>query len=135
MPPDDGGAFETNSWPRKGARTGRRQTTRYEASSSSVIAPPPSRTVLTTAPATSPRHPTRRRAVPEHLRGLAVTSEADVDRVHLPAAGATEAEAGRRDEEVGEARRPVPRPVDEDEAAGSGPGQRALGHPAGERRG
>ena len=53
----------------------------------------------------------------------------------ISAGVAAAAEAGNRDEEVEQAVGAVACPVDEHEAACTGPGQRALGHPRRERRG
>ena len=77
------------------------------------------------------RHRAGRGADPEHLRRLAV--EVDVDRLHLGRAAALAPEARGRDEEVEQAVAAVAGAVDEHEPAGPRPGQRALGHPRGER--
>ena len=73
-----------------------------------------------------PRDGDRRRADQKRLRGAGAGAEVDLDRVHLSPARPPQAEAGRRDEEVGDPRRP-PAGVDEHEAARSRARQVALG--------
>ncbi len=66
--------------------------------------------------------------------GRRALAEPDVDRLHLPRSRAFEPEPGRGDEEVGETRRAVTRPMDEHEPAGGRARQEALADAAGEGR-
>ena len=69
-------------------------------------------------------HRARARADEKDLRRGAV--EVDVDRLHVRLDGPPRALTRHPDEEVEQAVGAVPRAVDEQEPAGTGPGQRAL---------
>ena len=84
-------------------------------------------------PADGARHGAGAGADEEHLRRRAV--EVDVDGLHVGLRRAAGAAARQRDEEVEEAVGSVPGAVHEQEAAGRGPGERALGDPGGESGG
>src|SRR5206468_3685963 len=71
----------------------------------------------------------------EDLVVLGAAAEADVDGLHLAAAGTAASEPRNGDEEVEQPGRAVTGAMDEHEAAGAGAGQRALRDPRGERRG
>ena len=68
----------------------------------------------------------------EDLGGVAVATEAHVDRVHRGTCHDRPSLARRRNEEIGDPRGTTVTGHDESEAARARPGQRALGHPGGE---